>query len=372
MGWPESCWNSTKDNPWAVPDTMAGIEKQILDNLITAVILFDQHLKISYLNPAAEVMFATSARNVLGQSASRLLQCPDKRLNQHLGSAAATDLPFTERGIELLLPDGRVITVDCTLIPYQPEEGESGVLVEVQQMDYQLRVNREEQLISQQAATSDLIRGLAHEIKNPLGGLRGAAQLLEADLADESLKEYTQVIISEADRLQGLVDRMLGPKQLPVRADLNIHHVLERVCSIINVETGNNELIKRDYDPSIPDIRGDADQLLQAVLNIMQNAIQAVGTRGKILLRTRIQRQFTLANRRYRHVLQIDIVDNGPGVPEDLAAKLFYPMVTGRPEGTGLGLSIAQTLISHHGGLIEYTSKPGNTIFTIYLPLGNK
>ena len=350
---------------------MSELDRRILDNMVTAVVLFDQQLNIRYLNAAAEVTFATSVKKVLGQPASRLLQCPDQRLNEHLGQAATTERPYTEREIELLLPDGRVITVDCTLVPFELESGAPGVLAEVRQIDYQLRANREAQLISQHDATSDLVRGLAHEIKNPLGGLRGAAQLLEADLPNDALKEYTQVIISEADRLKGLVDRMLGPRQLPVKEDLNIHHVLERVCSIITVETGNRELFERDYDPSIPELQADEDQLIQAVLNIVQNAVQAVGKDGKILLRTRVQRQFTLATKRYRHVLQIDIVDNGPGVPEHMAGKLFYPMVTGRPEGTGLGLSIAQTLISLHDGLIEYSSKPGHTVFTIYLPLEN-
>ena len=230
--------------------------------------------------------------------------------------------------------------------------------------------------MAQHQAARAVVRGLAHEIKNPLGGLRGAAQLLERELSDESLKEYTRVIIGEADRLRNLVNRMLGPNTLPQKALINIHHVLERVRSVVLADTPVGALnaapgvrIIRDYDPSIPDFQADRDQLIQAVLNIVRNAVQAVGDTGDITLRTRIQRQATISQQRYKLAVRIDIVDNGPGIPTDMLENIFYPLVTGRPEGTGLGLSIAQSLINQHQGLIECTSRSGQTIFTLLLPL---
>ena len=218
-----------------------------------------------------------------------------------------------------------------------------------------------------------LVRGLAHEIKNPLGGLRGAAQLLERQLPSEELKEFTQVIIGEADRLQNLLDRMLGPNTPPNMRMINIHSVLERVRTLVEAENASLPGIEleRDYDPSIPDVYGDAEQLIQVVLNLVRNAIQALGQEGRIVLRTRTQRQVTLGQKVHRLVLRVDIVDNGPGIPEPLQNDIFYPMVTGRADGTGLGLPIAQSVINHHGGLIECASRPGETVFTIYLPLEN-
>ena len=218
-------------------------------------------------------------------------------------------------------------------------------------------------------ATRALVRGFAHEVKNPLGGLRGAAQLLEGELPDASLKEYTQIIISEADRLQKLVDEMLGPNRLPKKSLVNIHEVLERVRSLVLAEVPDGVQIKRNYDPSIPEFVADRDQLLQAVLNIVRNAIQAVEETGIIELKTRIERQFTIGNVRHRHVLRIDITDNGPGIPEEMQHRIFYPMVTSRAEGTGVGLSIAQSLISRHDGLIECSSNEDGAKFTILLPL---
>jgi two-component system nitrogen regulation sensor histidine kinase GlnL len=216
-----------------------------------------------------------------------------------------------------------------------------------------------------------LVRGLAHEIKNPLGGLRGAAQLLDMELSDPELKEYTQIIIAESDRLQGLMDKMLGPNKPPQKSPLNIHEVLERIRTLVQAESTGNIVIHADYDPSIPDIIADKNQLIQALLNIVRNAVQAINKQGLIMFKTRIHRQMTIGRKRYRLTLRIDIMDNGPGIEPDMMHQIFYPMITGRAEGTGLGLSIAQSLINHHNGLIECTSEPGNTVFSIYLPLEN-
>jgi two-component system nitrogen regulation sensor histidine kinase GlnL len=219
-----------------------------------------------------------------------------------------------------------------------------------------------------------LVRGMAHEIKNPLGGIRGAAQLLARELPDEGLKDYTNVIIAEADRLRNLVDRMLGSNKLPMLAMTNIHEVLERVCSLVEAETQGGITLVRDYDPSLPDVLIDREQMIQAVLNIVRNAMQAISAQnelrlGRITLRSRAMRQFTIGHIRHRLVAQIEIIDNGPGIPPELQDTLFYPMVSGRPDGTGLGLAITQNIISQHQGLIECDSHPGHTTFSIFLPL---
>src|SRR5690606_6049167 len=224
--------------------------------------------------------------------------------------------------------------------------------------------------------TRALVRGLAHEIKNPLGGLRGAAQLLARELPDSGLKDYTNIIIQEADRLRNLVDRMLGPHKVPDRKPLNVHEVIERVRQLLDVETHGQIEFVRDYDPSLPDLRGDKEQLIQAVLNVGRNAVEAINRASppikqpRILLRTRALRQFTIGTNRHRLVVRMEIIDNGPGVPPKLLETIFLPMVSGRPDGTGLGLSIAQSIINHHNGLIECTSQPGNTNFSIYTPVG--
>ncbi|WP_456415497.1 nitrogen regulation protein NR(II) [Thiolapillus sp.] len=341
----------------------------VLSHQVTSLVLFDHELNVRYMNAAAEMLLSVSARMVLGKPMDQLLRCPQDVMTQHLVTVIESNQPLSEREITLLLPDGRSITVDCTLVPVEMEEQPGMALAEIRRVDRQLRLTREEQLISQNLATRDLIRGLAHEIKNPLGGVRGAAQLLAMELEDTDLAEYTRIIIEEVDRLKSLVDQMLGSRQLPVMRKINIHHILERVRTIIAADPEHGVVLQRDYDPSIPDLQGDADQLIQAVLNIVQNAVQATGGKGQILLQTRILRQFTLVSIRHRLVVQINIIDDGPGIPEELQERVFYPMVTGKSEGTGLGLSLAQSLINRHGGLIEFTSKPGKTVFTIYLPL---
>jgi len=348
------------------------LDAWILENLASAVILFDIHLRVNYLNPSAEMLLASSARNIIGQTADQLFQCATGKNNEartHLTQIIEARQHLTEREIEVILPDGRQVTVDCSVIPLSELDGSEGVLLELQQVDRHLRITREKQLVSRQALTRDVVRGLAHEIKNPLGGLRGAAQLLEAELENDELKEYTQVIIDEADRLQGLVNSILGPNRLPEYKELNIHHVLERVRSLVMAETGQRIKLIRDYDPSIPDLLGDLDQLIQATLNIVKNAQRAIGDTGNIILKTRVLRQFTLGNRMHKLVARVDIIDDGPGIPESIKDKLFYPMVTGGTGGLGLGLSIAQSIINQHKGVIECSSEPGNTAFTIYLPL---
>lgn len=346
-------------------------EGWVLENLATAIILFDESLRISYVNPAAEMLLASSSRHLVGQEANSVLVCSADHVDSedHISNVIKSSKPLTEREIKLSFPGNREVTVDCTVIPLSELDGAQGVLLELQQVDRQLRISREEHLISGQQASRDVVRGLAHEIKNPLGGLRGAAQLLEGELEEAELKEYTQVIIEEADRLQTLVNNILGPNQKPAFTHLNIHSVLERVRALVSAETGEKLRIIIDYDPSIPEINGDMDQLIQATLNITRNAARAAGDNGEIRLRTRIQRQLTIGNLKHALAVKVDIIDNGPGIPEEIRETLFYPMVTQGTGGMGLGLSIAQSVVTLHKGLIEFDSKPGETVFTIYLPL---
>lgn len=344
-------------------------ERTILDNLNTAVLLFDNQLRLTYINPAGEMLFAVSARHVLGLRAGDLVPCPDHHVEERFREALVTRHPFTEREINIVVSDGRTITVNCTALPLIHFDAPGELLVELHQVDRQLRITREEQLIAQHQATQALIRGLAHEIKNPLGGLRGAAQLLEQELPDKSLREYTRIIIDEADRLQGLMDRMLGPNRIPREQRVNIHHLLEHVRGLVTAESRQGPSIARDYDPSIPELTADPDRLIQALLNIVRNAVSAAGPAGHILLRTRVLRQFTIGSRRHRLVLRAEVQDDGPGIPAELMDRIFFPMVSGHPGGTGLGLPIAQELINQHGGLIECESRPGRTQFFIYLPL---
>ncbi|QIK38992.1 nitrogen regulation protein NR(II) [Caldichromatium japonicum] len=349
--------------------TSPGIERRILDHLNTAVLLFDARLHLVYLNPAAEVLFELSARHLLGQQAERLLPCTDPRVKERLRVALSSGHPFTERELPILIGEGRPKTVNCTVLPLHHFDADAEVLVELTQVDRQLRISREEQILAQHQAIQALLRGLAHEVKNPLGGLRGAAQLLERELNDTALREYTRIIIDEADRLQALVDRLIGPYRRLRRAPVNIHHVLEHVCGLIQAESPGGPQIQRDYDPSIPDFLADQDRLIQAILNLARNAAIAAGPGGLLQLKTRVRHQFTIGGRRHRLILEVQVRDNGPGIPEEIRDRIFYPMVSGRPDGTGLGLSIAQEMINQHGGLIEYESRPGDTVFYVYLPL---
>jgi two-component system nitrogen regulation sensor histidine kinase GlnL len=341
----------------------------VLDNLASAIVVFDEDLRVCYMNQMAEMLLAVSIKHVLGELPTAWMACHGEAVVD-LINAAAVGSPITKRGV-VLTTDRSEVTVDCTVTPVLDEDGTQITIVELQQIDRHLRISREERLINQQALTRDVVRGLAHEIKNPLGGLRGAAQLLEGELDSDELKEYTRVIIQEADRLQELVNRMLGPNRRPNCAPVNIHHVLERVRTLVLAETGERIDIVRDYDPSIPELMADSDQLIQAVLNIVRNAARALGDDGTVTLRTRIQRQLTIGNERYRLAAQIDIIDDGPGIPPEITDTLFFPMVTSGTGGMGLGLSIAQSLINQHKGLIECTSRNGETVFTIFLPLGD-
>ncbi len=344
------------------------LHTRILEGMNSAVLLFDQSLQLRYINPAGESLFSLSARHLLDETYSALIQ-DSADLPQQLDEAIRTGRPFTRHEVSLNLGGDINVVVDFTAVPLLEPGYPTELLVELHSVDRLLRISREENQLVQQQATQKILRGLAHEVKNPLGGLRGAAQLLERQLDSEDLKEYTRVIIDEADRLQKLVNRILGPNNLPNKREINIHHVLEHIRSLLLAEDVNNITIVRDYDPSIPELEADPDQLIQALLNITRNAYQALEGEGSITLRTRIERKYTVGKQRHDLVARIEIIDNGPGIPEDMQDKIFFPMVTGRAEGTGLGLSIAQSLIQQHDGLIEIHSVPGRTVFTVLLPI---
>jgi len=332
--------------------------------------MFNQALKLNYVNPAGEMLFEISAKRMLGLTPEQVFP-NNNTLVEAMRKAFLSGHPFTDREISLSLPGLRTMAADCSVTPLIDQPSATALLVELNPTERVLRISREENQFSQINAIRALIRGLAHEVKNPLGGLRGAAQLLERELPDESLKEYTNIIIGEADRLRNLVNRMLGPNSVPQRLPLNIHEVIEHVRQLIEAEVSDSIILKKDYDPSIPDLHADRDQLIQAVLNIVRNATQAVGDSGVITLRTRALRQFTIGHIRHKLVCQVDVIDNGPGIPEDKIAGIFFPMVSHRPEGSGLGLSIAQTLVQQHDGIILCESQPGNTVFTVLLPVDN-
>lgn len=346
-----------------------------LDLLASAVLVLDADACIAYANPAAENLLESSSKVLVGHKLTELfindheLEDVFQQAVEHQFADKRQDLTLERIGREPL----QVHTVVTAL-----DDPDTPVLIELRENVQQLKLDREERLLDQSQANKELIRNLAHEIKNPLGGIRGAAQLLELELPERHLKElreYTQVIIKEADRLQTLVDRLLAPHRSPhIVGDVNIHEVCERVRSLIVSEFPVGLKIKRDYDLSVPEFRGDKEQLIQAVLNIAHNAAQVLTSRIKagdaeITLRTRIARQVTLAKVRYRLALDLHIIDNGPGIPSDIHDRIFYPLVSGRDGGSGLGLTLAQTFVQQHMGVIECESRPGCTDFRILIPL---
>jgi len=340
-----------------------------LDLLSSAIVLVDARLIIRHVNPAAENLFAVSSRHLLGHPLQRLVG-DSPELAAALDNALKNNWSYTGHNIQLKRPQQDVqLHVDCTVTPV--DAANARLLLEVRPIDQQLKAAREEQLAQQQQANRELVRNLAHEIKNPLGGIRGSAQLLERELTSDALKEYTQVIIEEADRLQDLMQRLLSSHRVMQPAQVNIHEILERVRRLIHAEY-HDVAVRRDYDTSLPDITGDREQLLQAILNISRNAAQAMRGKGEIVFRTRAARQVTLAKKHYQLALELQVIDNGPGIPEEIRDRIFYPLVSGRENGSGLGLTIAQSFVQQHGGTIEVTSRPGRTCFSLMLPLARR
>ncbi|RVU29199.1 nitrogen regulation protein NR(II) [Neptunomonas marina] len=345
--------------------------KQLLDNQASSVILLDSSLSIQYMNSSAEMLLAATLRRMQSASITDWIALNPAELDA-MQATLESGHAYTRREAEIISSAGDTLTVDYSVSCIH-EHGQPFLLVELQARDRLRRIEQEKEMLMRHETTRNLVRGMAHEIKNPLGGIRGAAQLLEAELDDPELHEYTQVIIEEADRLRNLVDRLLGSHKIAQRQPLNVHSVLERVCTIVKAEVTGQVIIERDYDPSIPELLGDNEQLIQAVLNVVRNAVQAMLENDipapVLKLRTRTRRQVTLSAESHRLVCCIEIIDNGPGIPEEMVKNIFFPMISGRAEGTGLGLSIAQSIISQHHGLIECHSEPGHTCFTLLIPL---
>jgi len=340
-----------------------------LDYLATAVVVLDEQAVVRYANQAAENLLGAGAKSLIGQAFLPLFES-DGALAKALSEALVTHWDYSAQNVSYLRPGREALPLSCVLT--RIDAPGTPLLAELRPIEQQLRQAREERLVGEQQASRELIRNLAHEIKNPLGGLRGSAQLLERELDRPELREYTQVIIKEADRLQTLMDRLLTPHRRPRIAPLGIHEVLERVRSLVLAEFASGVAIDCDYDPSLPDLEGDREQLIQAVLNVVRNAAQALtggGRAGTVTLRTRALRQVTLLKLRHRLALELQVIDDGPGVPEDIRDRIFNPLVSGRDGGSGLGLSLAQTFVHYHRGIIECDSRPGRTVFRIVLPL---
>lgn len=350
----------------------------LVDNLTTAILLVDQQLNIVYMNSSCEALFDISSLRADGTPALNILQVAHDPFNtqEALLNTLSTGQPYTRREA-LLHINFKDIHVDYTVSQFFAKSTQQPMLmIELNPIDRMLKISREEHFIQQHQIARQLIRGVAHEIKNPLGGIRGATQLLARSLNDDKYAEFTDIIINEVDRLRNLADTMLGSRQLPSYEPVNIHEPLERVRALIVNQTKKKIKIVRDYDLSLPEIMADRDQLIQVMLNISVNAVQAmtenksffVEHEPELLLRSRIQRLVTINSVLHRSVLRIDIQDNGPGVPESILESVFYPLVTGRAKGTGLGLSIAQNIMHQHNGMIECQSVPGKTVFSLYLP----
>lgn len=353
-----------------LPSAIAHFEPaDLIGALTTGIVMLDSDLCVVYANVAAQDLLAVSVNQARGKPFLSLVLEADS-LGVLMRRSVETGETLSERELSVQTgPLGREHrVVDVTMTPLDSEFDRKYLLLEIADATQRQRITRENELISRLDSSRQMVRQLAHEIKNPLGGLRGAAQLLEREL-HEHLREYTGVIISEADRLTALVDSMIGPARAPQKALINVHELCEHVYRLLRSEARGGVLVERDYDPSLPNAEVDANQIIQALLNVGRNALLAIGERGRIVIRTRIAANVNIGATRHKLAASLQVEDNGPGVPPEIADTIFFPLVTGRANGTGLGLAVSQDLVTRHGGLIEFESKPGRTVFTILLPL---
>ncbi len=344
------------------------VYNELVDSLSVGIICVDRALDVITINAAGESILQVSAVKAHGQNLLDLLELPDSLLSR-MHETLHSGQPFSDREVNLAPTGSSPLLVDCTISSWTSNRASAGLLLELNALNRPMRIAREGSLLMQQQQTSSLMRGLAHEIKNPLGGIRGAAQLLENELQDASLHEYTRIIIRESDRLRQLIDGMLGPGNRLDMRRLNIHEVLEHVRKIVSVEASNGIRLNIDYDPSIPELVSDHDRLVQVFLNIARNALNAIGDDGTIVFKSRIVSNFTIGATRHPLAIRVDISDDGTGISDELREQIFLPLVSGSALGTGLGLSIAQTTMHQLGGLIECESQPEQTVFSIILPL---
>jgi two-component system nitrogen regulation sensor histidine kinase GlnL len=344
----------------------------LLDALSTGIVVLDSHLCLIYANVGAQDLMAVSVNQARGRPLGELFH-DSQRLTEVLRRSLARTEVCVEHELTLR-PAGTPAprdphVIDLTVTPLEGQITGTHLLLELSDATQRLRISRDNDLLSGMDGSRLMIRQLAHEIKNPLGGLRGAAQLLDRELGSPGMREYTAVIIGEADRLTALVDSMIGPSRPPQKSLVNIHELCEHVMHLLRAEAPAGVTVDRDYDPSLPSGQFDRNQIIQALLNVARNAMQAVGEQGRVVMRTRVRSGATIGSARHRLVATIEIEDDGPGVPPELMKTLFYPLVTGRSTGTGLGLAVAQDLVTRHGGIIEFNSEPGRTVFSLLLPL---
>jgi two-component system nitrogen regulation sensor histidine kinase GlnL len=348
--------------------------ENLLDNLSTAVLLLDDSFNIQYANHAAQSVFDRGFNLLVGCSVYQYIVHSTLDLDRFSVDSQHGEA-FSDSEVQISFSDGRHILADVSATQMVERHGKQ-ILLEIRLIQQQKKISQETHQWAQQQAARELVRGLAHEIKNPLGGIRGAAQLLEKQLISADQKEFTTVIIEQSDRLTNLVDRLLGPNARPNFRWQNIHQVIEKICTLVSLDLSHDIKIVRDYDPSIPDINIDQDMIQQAALNIVRNSVQVLTETptvdAQIKIITRIERHVIIHGVTFPLCAKIQLIDNGPGIPTELKDTLFYPMVTSKKHGTGLGLSISQTLIGHHRGKIEVDSWPGNTEFTLYLPIDKK
>jgi two-component system nitrogen regulation sensor histidine kinase GlnL len=355
----------------AAPSALAHFDPAyLLDALSTGIVMLDAQLCAMYANVAAQDLLAFSLNMARGRPFGDFLQDANG-LGAILRRALESGQGITDRELSVrpAAAPRAVRTLDVTITPLSGLTG-TYLLLELADTTQRRRISRENDLLARLDGSRLMVRQLAHEIKNPLGGLRGAAQLLERELPAAALREYTQVIIGEADRLAALVDSMAGPSRAPSKAELNIHEICEHVYHLLRAEAPATVQIERDYDPSLPNAMLDRHQLIQALLNVARNALQAQGDLGSIVLRTRARSHVSIGSTMHRLVASVEVEDHGPGVPAHLRSSIFYPLVTGRANGTGLGLAVAQELVTRNGGIIEFDSETGRTVFTLLLPLG--
>jgi len=343
----------------------------LLENLITAVLVINKEMQVVYANHSALNFLSTGRKQLYRMPINEVLAFASLDKTR-IVEAFSTQENFSENDVEICLHDEQILHFDIS-VTYIDMQGCPSLMIEAKHIDQQKRISQESLQLAQQQAAKQLVRGLAHEIKNPLGGIRGAAQLLALELSTPEHAEYTSMIIEQSDRLRNLVDRLLGPNSVPSFSYDTIHHPLESVYALIKNDNPTNILIERDYDPSIPEIMMDADMLQQAFLNIVRNGMQALANSSssipKLRIKTRISRNHVIRGKKVPLCATVSIYDNGPGIPPTIKDTLFYPMVSTKPDGNGLGLSIAQNLIEHHKGKIELESRKGRTEFTIYLPI---
>jgi two-component system nitrogen regulation sensor histidine kinase GlnL len=344
---------------------------ELLDGLVTSVFLLDQDLRVEYLNVAGQTLLGLGPNQAVGRNIAELMRAPEPLLPM-FDRARKGGEGVVQRELAWPAAAGVDRILDCAVTQIALGGDQVRLLLEIEDITQHRRLTRENALLAQLGGSRLMVRQLAHEIKNPLGGLRGAAQLLERELLDPALREYTRVIISEADRLTHLLDSMLGPGRPPAKQLINVHEILERVYHLLRSEAPEGVSVERDYDPSLPPLTVDPNHIIQAMLNLGRNALQALSTAKsspRLILRTRAVSNVSLGAQRHRLVASIQFEDNGPGVLPEIRDTIFYPLVSGRSDGTGLGLGIAQDLVSRHGGLIEFDSAPGRTIFVISLPM---